>query len=262
MIRYLVSDLDGTLLKKGDIIDKSDIDAILKFINNGNHFFVASGRGVSYIDELDKKGVRAEYMFGSTGSVLAGENITKVLSYITKYKALEMMDYLDEIEGLDYALDIFPHNGKHFVKAKYGTYYNHNASNRFNKILSPKSFYDNDNGTLLKFFVICKDDELAYKVKDYISDNFNDFKALHADYGCLEVVPKDTNKWHAIKYLIDELGIDKKELACIGDEENDMKMIKEAGIGFAMINASDEVKEVADHVVSSVKEAIEICMGE
>jgi len=39
-----------------------------------------------------------------------------------------------------------------------------------------------------------------------------------------------------------------------GDGENDIEMIKEAGIGIAMENAVDHVKEVAKHITLSNKE--------
>ena len=38
------------------------------------------------------------------------------------------------------------------------------------------------------------------------------------------------------------------EVMAVGDSENDIEMLREAGLGIAMGNASDEVKEVADEI--------------
>lgn len=46
------------------------------------------------------------------------------------------------------------------------------------------------------------------------------------------------------------LGIPKEDIMAIGDSENDIEMLKEAGLGIAMGNALDEVIAVADDVTA------------
>lgn len=66
-----------------------------------------------------------------------------------------------------------------------------------------------------------------------------------------EVMSKGTSKGIAVKKFCDILGIDSKEVICIGDNENDISMIKFAGLGIAMGNATDEVKSMADFVTDT-----------
>ena len=57
-----------------------------------------------------------------------------------------------------------------------------------------------------------------------------------------------------ITVLSDILKISKDEIMAIGDNVNDIKMIEEAGIGVAMDNAWDDIKEKADYVTKSNEE--------
>ena len=68
---------------------------------------------------------------------------------------------------------------------------------------------------------------------------------------CQIISPTDTNKWTAIEYLIKELGISKEEVIAIGDNINDIPMIKNAGLGVAMKNGSPAAREIAKIVAPS-----------
>ena len=63
----------------------------------------------------------------------------------------------------------------------------------------------------------------------------------------LEVVSGDSGKWIALETIASERGIAASEILAIGDDENDAEMIARAGIGVAMGNAVQAVREVADH---------------
>jgi Cof subfamily protein (haloacid dehalogenase superfamily) len=67
----------------------------------------------------------------------------------------------------------------------------------------------------------------------------------------LEVMPPGVSKGSGVKTLIKELGIPAEAVLAIGDAENDIEMLQFAGIGVAMGNAPQQVKDVADAVVAS-----------
>ena len=78
----------------------------------------------------------------------------------------------------------------------------------------------------------------------------------------LEVLPPGGSKGTALKALLKELSIPASQVMAIGDGENDLEMIRQAGIGVAVGNASQSVKDAANHLVASndddgVAEAIE-----
>ncbi len=64
----------------------------------------------------------------------------------------------------------------------------------------------------------------------------------------MEIFNAETNKWSAISALAAQRGIAPGQVAAIGDEINDVAMIRHAGLGIAMGNAIDPIKQVADRV--------------
>lgn len=78
----------------------------------------------------------------------------------------------------------------------------------------------------------------------------------------VEVLPRGGSKGAALKALLRDLKIDPQHVMAIGDGENDIEMMQHAGIGVAVGNADQPVRDAADHVVASndedgVAEAIE-----
>ncbi len=69
-----------------------------------------------------------------------------------------------------------------------------------------------------------------------------------------EITKKAFTKGTAVRYLSAYLGVPVKDTIAIGDSENDLEMLKAVGVGIAMGNASDYVKEAADDVTRSVEE--------
>ena len=54
--------------------------------------------------------------------------------------------------------------------------------------------------------------------------------------------------------MIEYYGYSRDEIAAIGDGYNDISMIRYAGLGIAMGNANDKVKEAADYVTDSMEQ--------
>ena len=69
-----------------------------------------------------------------------------------------------------------------------------------------------------------------------------------------EITSENTNKWNAIEFLIEKLGIRKEEVIAIGDNVNDQTMIKNAGLGVTMANSAPYIQKTADVVTESNNE--------
>jgi len=67
----------------------------------------------------------------------------------------------------------------------------------------------------------------------------------------LEVIPSDIDKGEGLRRACDAVGIDPGEVVAFGDSENDIPMLRVAGMGIAMGNADDAVKAAADRVTRS-----------
>lgn len=70
----------------------------------------------------------------------------------------------------------------------------------------------------------------------------------------LTVYPGGISKRKGLEIVCDELDIPMKNVMAVGDDEVDMGMLEGAGLGIAMGNAPDHVKEVADEVAPRCKE--------
>ena len=67
----------------------------------------------------------------------------------------------------------------------------------------------------------------------------------------LEIIPSAINKGQGVLDTCAALGIDPSEAIAFGDAENDIPMLRAAGIGVAMANAATAVKAAADYVTLS-----------
>ena len=67
----------------------------------------------------------------------------------------------------------------------------------------------------------------------------------------LEVLPASVSKWTALQQLAAREGIMPADIIAVGDDENDIDMLRHAGLGIAMGNATETVKAAADHVTGS-----------
>jgi hydroxymethylpyrimidine pyrophosphatase-like HAD family hydrolase len=66
-----------------------------------------------------------------------------------------------------------------------------------------------------------------------------------------EIAPAGVTKWSAIQRLAKQWGIAEAEICAVGDDVNDIPMIRAAGLGVAMGNAQPLVKAAADRIAPS-----------
>jgi hypothetical protein len=67
----------------------------------------------------------------------------------------------------------------------------------------------------------------------------------------LEIIHPAASKWQALQQLAAQEGIAPEQIMAVGDDWNDLEMLRHAGLGIAMGNAPDGVQAVADHVTAS-----------
>lgn len=70
----------------------------------------------------------------------------------------------------------------------------------------------------------------------------------------LECVPPGIEKSNSLDKLVTSLGLDRSEVIAVGDGYNDIGLIRYAGLGVAMANASREVQDEADYITWSNQE--------
>jgi len=67
----------------------------------------------------------------------------------------------------------------------------------------------------------------------------------------LEIFGPTVNKWEGIRHIAEKHGVEQSQIIAVGDDVNDIAMIRSAGLGLAMGNAKPEVQAAADRVIGS-----------
>jgi 5-amino-6-(5-phospho-D-ribitylamino)uracil phosphatase len=90
--------------------------------------------------------------------------------------------------------------------------------------------------------------EFGSSIRHLVMNNTNDEGAF------LEIMTPGNSKWRALSVLINAAGFAPEQVICIGDEVNDLEMIRHAGLGVAMGNATPAIKAVADYITRTNEE--------
>lgn len=92
-------------------------------------------------------------------------------------------------------------------------------------------------------------------IEQFVKENFCDSITSHrVRETVLEVTPSNTSKEYGIELISKKLKVLPSEIIAIGDNHNDIGMLKYAGLGIAMGNAPTLVKDVANEVTFSNNE--------
>ena len=117
------------------------------------------------------------------------------------------------------------------------------------KIVNDLNEYVNDH-VIYKIVVSHNDTSYLDKVAEVIKKE-TDADAIRSGKKVLAVKAMGVSKAEAIKKLAQKLGILIKDIIAFGDEVNDIEMLTLVGLGIAMENADDVVKEAADQIAGS-----------
>ena len=97
------------------------------------------------------------------------------------------------------------------------------------------------------------------KVEKFVKKRFPEKTILHrhhrmGEWIALTIYPEKTSKLDALKVACNKLNIPLERTMAIGDDEVDEEMLKEAGLGIAMGNSPEHIKDIADDVAPSCTE--------
>ena len=76
-------------------------------------------------------------------------------------------------------------------------------------------------------------------------------RMFSVNYGA-DIIEKGISKAEGLKKLCAYYGLEMSDVYAFGDSYNDSEMLEEAGVGIAMGNAKEELKEIADYITSPI----------
>ena len=111
-----------------------------------------------------------------------------------------------------------------------------------------------DNIQICKVMIVDEPEKLEKIINEIPKELFEKFTIVRSAPFFLEFLNKSANKGTALKSLCSHIDLPLNNTVAIGDEENDQHMISLAGLGVAMGNARDSIKNIADYVTSTNNE--------
>lgn len=269
MIKLIVSDIDGTLIKKSYktnpyFIDKNNFNKIHEAKNKGLIFALATGRNHASAEFVMKKLKFKTYIISQNGTYLIdpknkqlsknafkAEETISCIATLTKYE----IDYM--ISGPNtVAFDTFGKN-------KLTPYIIDSNSGRkllvSDKLLKEFDKHSHRVGTIT---VIPGTNQDFDDIKNLLHENIDNskFTIVQSSQYSIDITLKNISKATAILQLCEELLITPDEVAVIGDNFNDLPMFKVFKNSYVMEEADPRLKKFAKNEVNSVADAISHAM--
>lgn len=248
MYKLVVLDIDGTLVTNDKKVTEKTKEYIKKASEMGVKFVIASGRAPIGIMPVAKEiGLEkiGGYILAFNGGTCINCETNEVLyeNFIEKKFVNEVYDFAmkKNIPLMTYK------NDELFTPNDMTEYIDLEARINNFKVIKTKDFVSEINFDVPKFIMTDKK-EIISSVKDEVSEKFSDFEVFTSEPFFLEICPKGIHKATGIKDIIEILGIKQEEVIAMGDGLNDLTMIEFAGLGVAMGNAQQPVKDAADYI--------------
>ena len=249
-MKILFTDFDGTLATDDKKISAKDFSALKVLHDNGVKIVLSTGRMTASAKQLLKLFPCDVYLTTFNGgeiididgkmierNALAPVAAAKIVAYAKK-QGLFCQIYSDEVVSEELT-DYTKSYGKLVgcgVRASDGDLAEYILKNDF---ITTKVQICDFSGNIEESF------------KKLIEEFGDEFEYVRVEKYWINVSPKGINKGYALERVCKYLGISTVDAVAIGDDNNDISMIKKAGIGVAVSNATGGARLAADMVTKS-----------
>ena len=254
--KLIAIDLDGTLLTEKKKVPAENKAVLRELMSRGVEVIIATGRRYYSAKELIAELEMDEaIIMANNGTIVRDMKTDNIIT--TRY--FDHDDFYNLIrEGKDRELHAITHVD-HFSEGydilvelekndrRYKNYLN-DIANRYRTIddllrySNPKALAIVYTGEFeqLREFQYNLNNKYKGKFNAYLMHNLTNVGTM------LEVINARGNKWVSVMEYAMSKGIKSEEIIALGDDNNDIEMIKNAGLGIAMKNATKEVKDASD----------------
>ena len=265
--------MDGTLLDEEMEISYANASAIKRAQSQGIHFAIATGRDFPMaFPLLEKNDIRcpliahngAQY-FDENGNIKYNRGLEK--STVRKMLSI-FADYKDIHEELMTSKGIYSDNKEHRLEMLAMMLYDMNPDTSYEEakenaadyaeeldihfVDDYKEIIDDDSAVILKVSVhSSKGREVLDPLKEELQREIPILAVTASSKRNIEINHEAAQKGIAVAELAKRLGIKPEEVMTIGDNINDLSMLKYAKYSIAVANAEPEVKKTANFETSS-----------
>lgn len=253
--KLVAMDMDGTLLNSDKYISEENKKILNEIRNLGVKISFCTGRLFTSARGYAKLLGGKVYIISCNGAYITDENYNDIAVYPMSVGISE--EIIDICRRYDTYYYFFDRYRIYSEKEIYGQ----------SVYLKGNDLFSDEDKTE---FVICDDlkktinlqgtEILKYVIFDEDKDKLKtireELEKLNVEISSsltnnIEITAAGVNKGAGLKQLMDFLNISSDEVIAIGDSENDISMLKMAGLGIAMGNGGYDVKKVSKYVTAS-----------
>ncbi|MDD3238130.1 MAG: HAD family hydrolase [Candidatus Gastranaerophilales bacterium] len=251
MIKMLVVDIDGTIKTRVSPISEKLKHHVKILRENGVKVVIATGRMHCSAKHVAEDLGTDEPVISYQGGLIIDSDGKVLWNKLLNEKcAKEVIEYLrkENIHINTYVNDeLFVEKDSDEVKD-----YVSDKNISYNLI----DTLDNlDYSNLNKILAIDYDEQKTIELVKYFQDKYKEeLYIIRSTPNFCEVSNPLATKGNGVRFLAKMWGINQDEIMVAGDQDNDIEMLKAAGIKVAMENATDELKKVANFITKSVDE--------
>lgn len=263
MIKLLASDLDGTIMDNQNQITNHDLKVINQLNQSKINFAICTGKTYSMTKNICNTLNPTYGIFGNGTQIInlrTGEEISRKV--ISNEKALDCLKIANKSNLHAHIYTdtkmIVQQSLKYMAFRNYKLY---KDQLQIEIVESLEDYIKMQNPSILKFVIAGENDlqeiknkieqineVMAISIKQYAQ--YRD-KIINQEYEYLDIVPKKVTKYTALKQLGHYLNIHNEEVMAVGDNMNDIEMIRNAGVGVAIGGSYKEVENVASYVTQN-----------
>ena len=275
MYKLVAVDLDGTMLNSYGYITENTKNTIKKIIESGVEIIIASGRPLDSIKNIAKEIGSESYFIAGNGALIYDIKKDEIIyeKYMSKQKVLEIIKICEE-NSITY--NVYTEKNILAKALKYNVLYyykenlrkNEDEKKNINIVENMYEYVKNMENEKFSKITVCDENKAIFGSIIRKLRSISDIEVLDVshmsrkvikqgseeipiEYYYTEISSQEVDKWNAIEFLIDKIGIKKEEVMTIGDNINDKKMIKNAGLGVVMKGSTPIVTEVAKEITDT-----------
>ncbi len=265
-VRLLALDVDGTLFDSNGHVTEKTIQALKRAREKGVQVVLASGRGYDWMPWNQLTEVAMDYVITTNGGGVyrCGDGMCLHEETMDGKELLPLFQFLQEkevyitvfMDGATYT----PRQCFSYVENMDVPEYVAQSLKDWKKELKDLEAYIRTHEAKIQKVTLNfqKAPDGGYlnreEVKEYLEAR-TDIHAVDGGFANLEFTKAGVSKATGIRFLSEMLQIPMEQTMAAGDSENDIEMICEAGIGIAMGNALEQVKQAADDITATNDEA-------
>ena len=249
MIKLFVTDIDGTLLPTGGTVSPANVQAVQDMVKAGVNVAIATGRMYSAALAVASQLKVPVPIIAYNGALIkssAGEVIHT--HFMDKAIVLKLINFFEE-------------RGRHIQSYSDDILYvpeRNSGVEYYEQVIHVKAVTVGWEGLrqraegVTKLLSISDDRDELIDSMEAVRKNFGEqVEVTQSNIRFAEFMAKGVTKAGAIKILAEKFGVEISDVLAIGDSENDLPMLKAAGIGVAMGNAQPNVKAACKFITDT-----------